>query len=127
MVPRTARTRPDSRSACSKSPVISAIAMMKRLPKEWPPSEPSPVKRCWKSWVISGSVSARAVRHWRKSPGGSTRYSARRRPLEPPSSATVTMATMLPVYFLIPRSSVLSPVPPPSATTRGPLASWRWA
>ena len=34
--PRTARTRPDSRMACSKSPVISAIAVMKRFPNECP-------------------------------------------------------------------------------------------
>ena len=59
-------------------------------------------------------------------PGGSTRYSSRSRPLEPPSSATVTIATMLPVYFFTPRSSADSPVPPPIATRRGPLASERY-
>ena len=41
MVPLTASTLPDSRSACSKFPVTSAIAMMKRFPNECPSSEPS--------------------------------------------------------------------------------------
>src|SRR5207248_1392747 len=80
--PRTARTRPDSRIACSKSPVISAMAMMKRFPNECPFRLPS-LKRCWKRVVMSGSTSASAVMHCRKSPGGKIRYSARSRPERP--------------------------------------------
>lgn len=45
------------------------------------------------------------------------------RPDEPPSSVTVTMAVMLELYCLSPRSRVESPVPPPMATMRGPRAS----
>src|ERR1035437_9584893 len=119
MVPLTASTLPDSRSACSKFPVTSAIAMMKRLPKEWPSSEPS-VNRWSKSCFISGSASASAMRHCRKSPGGRIRYSSRSLPDDPPSSATVTMADRLEVYVFRPRSSELRPVPPPMATMRGP-------
>src|SRR2546430_5254263 len=96
--------------ACSKSPVISAIAMINRFPNEWPFRLPS-LKRCWKRVVIRGSTSASAVMHCRKSPGGRMRYSARSRPELPPSSATVTIAVRLPVYFLSPRSRVESPVP----------------
>src|SRR2546430_13041266 len=64
MVPLTASTLPDSRSACSKFPVTSAIAMMKRFPNEWPLRDPS-VKRWSKSCFIKGSASASAMRHWR--------------------------------------------------------------
>src|SRR5213082_1771895 len=49
--------------------------------------------------------------HWRKSPGGRMRYSARSLPELPPSSATVTIAVRLPVYFFSPRSMVERPVP----------------
>src|SRR5689334_12032297 len=71
----------------------------------------------------------------RTSPGGSMLNSLRRRPLEPPSSVTVTTAqssemraksdpaescesAALTAYFLRPLSSVERPVPPPIATTR---------
>src|SRR5580693_10193286 len=66
----------------------------------------------------------------RMSPGGRTRYSRRNRPELPPSSVTVTTAarsamgsgvrTFLRVatYSFSPRSTVESPVPPPSATIR---------
>src|SRR5579872_299039 len=71
----------------------------------------------------------------RTSPGGSMLNSLRRRPLEPPSSVTVTTAQSseildmsdpaetcgsptLATYFLRPLSSVERPVPPPIATTR---------
>ena len=44
--PRTASTRADSTTACSKLPVTCVSAAMKRLPKEWPESsEPSRSKR----------------------------------------------------------------------------------
>src|SRR5271163_3865387 len=66
----------------------------------------------------------------RMSPGGSTRYSRRRRPELPPSSVTVTTAARsamgsgvrsflrVATYSFSPRSTVESPVPPPSATIR---------
>src|SRR5271155_5205351 len=66
----------------------------------------------------------------RMSPGGSTRYSRRKRPELPPSSVTVTTAARSAIgsgvrsflrvatYSFSPRSTVESPVPPPSATIR---------
>src|ERR1700686_3468559 len=76
----------------------------------------------------------------RTSPGGSMLNSLRNRPLEPPSSVTVTTAESsatraesdllsatsaspgccpgLTTYFLSPLRSVERPVPPPLATTR---------
>src|SRR5258707_4987451 len=69
----------------------------------------------------------------RTSPGGSMPSSRRRRPLEPPSSLTVTTAVRSEmngplhgdspaavVYRLSPLRSVDRPVPPPIATTRRP-------
>ena len=80
-------------------PVTSDIATMKRLPKECPamPCPASSPKRYWKSRVTSGSASASAAMQLRMSPGGMTFRSRRSTPLDPPSSATVTMALMLPV------------------------------
>ncbi len=83
--------------ASSMEPVTSAMAAMKRLPKAWP-AMPSPEvsgKRYWKSSVTSGSASARAAMQFRMSPGGISCRPRRMRPLDPPSSATVTMAVML--------------------------------
>lgn len=75
----------------------------------------------------------------RMSPGGGTPSSLRSRPLEPPSSVTVTMpvrrettgaigggaevpaAEIEITWRLSPRSRVERPVPPPMATTRRPL------
>src|SRR6185437_14844450 len=75
----------------------------------------------------------------RRSPGGSMLKFLRSRPLDPPSSVTVTTAARslmqvgaspgMPVpsaegaYRLRPRNSVDSPVPPPMATTLSPLRS----
>ena len=59
------------------------------------PSPASSPKRYWKSRVTSASASARAAMQLRMSPGGITCRSRRSRPLEPPSSATVTMAVRL--------------------------------
>ena len=59
------------------------------------PSPASSPKRYWKSSVTSGSASASAAMQLRMSPGGSTFMSRRSTPLEPPSSATVTMAVRL--------------------------------
>ena len=73
-----------------------------------------------------GSASARAVMQLRMSPTGAMPSSVRSLPDDPPSSATVTMAVMLLLCSLRPRSSVESPVPPPMATSRGPRASERF-
>src|SRR5262249_23661126 len=79
-----------------------------------------------------------ATRQFRMSPGGRMLNSLRSRPLEPPSSVTVTTAVRSAIpgvllavadggasraldartYFFSPRRSVESPVPPPMATTR---------
>jgi len=56
----------------------------------------------------------------RRSPGGGVPNSSRRRPLEPPSSATVTMAVMSSVTRRSADSEAARPWPPPSATTRLP-------
>ena len=80
------------------------------------------LKRYWKSCDISGSASASAAMLLRMSPGGSTPSSRWSRPELPPSSATVTMAVMLPVYSLSPRSSVERPVPPPMDDDLGAAA-----
>jgi len=73
-----------------------------------------------------GSASARAAMHMRMSPIGAIPSSSRSLPEDPPSSATVTTAVMLLLTSLRPRSSVLRPVPPPIATSRGPRASERF-
>ncbi len=62
----------------------------------------------------------------RMSPTGGIPSSVRSTPDDPPSSATVTTAVRLLVCSLSPRSSVDSPVPPPIATIRGPLAKNRF-
>ena len=58
-----------------------------------PSGEPSP-KRYWNSRAISGSTSDSATMLLRKSPGGRMPCSRRKRPDEPPSSPTVTIAVM---------------------------------
>src|SRR6476646_2469283 len=81
------------------------------------------------------SSSETATRQLRTSPGGSMPSSRRKRPLEPPSSLTVTSAVrseiktpsgatspVRTVYCLRPLSRVERPVPPPMATTRIPRA-----
>src|SRR5438445_7187662 len=81
------------------------------------------------------SSSETATRQLRTSPGGSMPSSRRKRPLEPPSSLTVTSAVRSEmktpsgwaspartVYCLRPLSKVERPVPPPMATTRIPRA-----
>src|SRR5579863_304531 len=78
------------------------------------------------------SSSDKATMQLRTSPGGSMLKSLRNRPLDPPSSLTVTTAHSseirggstgggaagAAVYFFRPRSRVESPVPPPIASTR---------
>src|SRR5712691_462999 len=53
----------------------------------------------------------------RRSPGGSTPYSRRSRPLEPPSSATVTIAVRSRVTRRNADNDANRPCPPPRATT----------
>ena len=75
---------------------------------------------------MSGSASASAAMQFRMSPTGGIPSSSRSAPDDPPSSATVTIAVMLLVCSLRPRSSVERPVPPPIATIRGPRARNRF-
>src|ERR1019366_8277161 len=84
-----------------------------------------------KSFESRASSSERATMQLRTSPGGSMLNSLRRRPLDPPSSLTVTTphnsrmvgwpevaAAGDMTYRFSPFSSVERPVPPPIATTR---------
>ena len=121
--PRTLSTCVASRTACSKSPVTSESAAMKRLPKLCPCRPPPSGNRYLKSWLIIDSSSASATRQLRRSPGGGMPMSRRSRPELPPSSAMVTTAVRLLVCDLRPRSRAARPLPPPTATTRGPRAS----
>ncbi len=121
--PRTLSTCVDSCTASSKSPVTSVSAAMKRLPKLWPCSPPSSGNRYLKSRLMTDSSSASATRQLRRSPGGGMPMCRRSRPELPPSSAMVTTAVRLLVCALSPRSSAARPLPPPTATTRGPRAS----
>ena len=59
----------------------------------------------------------RAASAIRKSPGGSELNSSRSRPLEPPLSATVTMAVISVVIVRSARSVAAKPWPPPKETT----------
>ena len=136
--PRISRTSPASWMARAKSPVISARAAMKRFPKLWPRSSPSERKRWSNSRDKSCSSSASATMQLRMSPGASILKSLRRRPLEPPSSVTATIAVKsemngawgrtesLPrrdpcrTRCFRPLRRVDKPVPPPMETTRRP-------
>ncbi|CAB4997792.1 unannotated protein [freshwater metagenome] len=55
----------------------------------------------------------------RKSPGGKMGNSSRSRPLDPPLSATVTIAVISLVTLRSAASVAAKPCPPPSATTFG--------
>ena len=104
-------------TACSKLPVTWVSAVMKRLPNEWPlSSEPSLSNRYAKSLPTVDSASESATRQLRISPGAGISNSLRIRPVEPPSSATVTIAVIPASTLRRPRRSVESPVPPPIAT-----------
>ncbi len=73
--PRTARTRLAWRTPSSKSPVMSTMAAMSRLPKAWPASPGSPSvagkRYCMRLFMV-GSASARAAMQLRMSPTGGT-------------------------------------------------------
>ena len=118
--PRPRARGPTSATAASNEPTTSVSAARKMLPKAWPASSPRS-KRCRKSRFMSDSSSASAIRQLRMSPGGGIASSRRRRPLEPPSSVSVTIAVICAPVSLSPRSSVERPVPPPRQTMR----SWR--
>src|SRR5690348_1430277 len=95
--------------------------MISRLPTACPPSSPGPVNLCWTTLlqvVPHESSPHSAASAMRRSPGGSTPYSRRSRPLEPPSSATVTIAVRSLVTRRSADSEACRPCPPPSATTR---------
>src|SRR5690606_30088848 len=84
--------------------------------------------RCWNRWAVvavCASSAARATRACRRSPGGNTPRSARRRPLDPPSSPTVTTAVSSSSSFGAhrrrARREAPSPCPPPNATTLTPV------
>src|SRR5580704_12827315 len=138
MCPRVSRISEDKRTASEKSDVMEVSAARNRLPKLWP-SSPEPFSKRWrKSFESRASSSLRATMQLRMSPGGSMLSSLRRRPLEPPSSLTVTTAersrmtgeskAALGISVgdrtkrFKPFSRVERPVPPPRATTRKPLS-----
>src|SRR5580693_4697876 len=92
MWPRVTKISEDRRTASEKSWVIEVSAARNRLPKLCP-SRPEPLSKRWRnSWESRASSSLRATMQLRISPGGSMLSSLRRRPLEPPSSLTVTTA-----------------------------------
>ena len=137
--PRTASSSPPRCTASKKSPPSSLRAVRMRFPRLWPPTSPLPLKRKSKRAAIMGSPSDRARRQLRMSPGAGIRYASRRRPELPPSSATVTMAVSRSRSLtgshihpsgkrasFSPRRRIGSPVPPPSATTRGRGGTRRW-
>ena len=136
MWPRVSRISDERRTASEKSEVREVSAARNRLPKLWP-SRPEPLsKRCRKSCESRASSSLRATMQLRMSPGGSMLSSLRRRPLDPPSSLTVTTAHRSRIMGVPgcanvisagestkrfnPLSNVERPVPPPMATTRRP-------
>src|SRR5579864_8319284 len=135
MCPRVARISDACWTATAKSPVMAVRAARNKLPKLCPSRSPGLEKRNCKSLERKFSSSESATRQLRTSPGGSMPNSRRRRPLDPPSSLTVTSAVrsemkgpsgaispVRTVYCLRPLSRVERPVPPPMATTRIPRA-----
>src|SRR5918995_1304202 len=116
------RTRPlilKNRAACStpsqNPPAMSASAAIMMLPTLWSFRSPGASKRYSKT-SASLRRPASATRQFLTSPGGATPSSWRSRPLEPPSSATVTTAVRSPTLSLRPLSNTGRPVPPPNAT-----------
>ena len=106
------------------SPSRSHSATMSRLPTAWPASSRSPPNRCCTTLlqVVPHSSSPHsAASAIRRSPGGRTPKSRRSRPLDPPSSATVTIAVSSPVTRRSADRDAASPCPPPSATALGPV------
>ncbi|CAB4897178.1 unannotated protein [freshwater metagenome] len=123
------KTRPTTfnKEATRSSPVTgsssrSHSAASNRLPTGWPSSHCPEVKRYCiiSAQLLPQSSSAHnAANAIRKSPGGSIGNSSRKRPLEPPLSATVTIAVMSEVIRRSAPRVAAKPCPPPRATTRG--------
>src|SRR5438270_5857534 len=138
MWPRVRRISEERRTASEKSEVSEVSAARNKFPKLWP-SSPEPFSKRWRNSLESrASSSLRATMQLRMSPGGSMFSSLRRRPLEPPSSLTVTTADRSRIARasgfrrisagertkrFSPLSRVERPVPPPMATTRTPRSS----
>src|SRR5437773_6560162 len=128
--PWIVRSRPPCSTASSK-PLPSLLSAVRiRLPRLCPAVSASPSNRKSKSRASTGSPSDRAMRQLRMSPEAGRRYSRRRRPVLPPSSATVTIAVSRRGSIVRthagpfgnssafnPRSTTGNPVPPPRATT----------
>src|SRR5215813_9004298 len=113
-------SRPTQSRPCTVSPSSSHSATISTLPTACPPRSPSPVKRCCTTRlqvVPHESSPHSAASAIRRSPGGRTPNSRRSRPLDPPSSATVTTAVRSRVTRRSADSEAYSPCPPPSATT----------
>ncbi len=89
---------PRSRATQSRPSTVSWVshkAAMRRFPSECPRGRPGPEKRCCStSLQVRPQASSRqsAASAIRRSPGGRMPNSSRSRPLDPPSSATVTTA-----------------------------------
>src|SRR5690349_9069241 len=113
-------SRPTQSRPSTVSPSSSHRATISTLPTACPPRSASPVKRCWTTRlqvVPHESSPHSAASAIRRSPGGSTPNSRRSRPLDPPSSATVTIAVSSRVTRRSADSEAYRPCPPPSATT----------
>src|SRR5574344_127137 len=119
------RTLEEAFTADTISPVIAHNAVKNKFPKLCP-SRPSPLLNLYlKSLVTKSSSSAKAVIQCLISPGGKIPKDSLSLPELPPSSPTVTIAVRLFVIFLTPLKSIDKPVPPPIATTLGPLFNLR--
>ena len=118
--PRERSSSPAVASAFGNEPSISARAAMTRLPSACP-ARPSPCGKRYENTRARdepGSADI-ATRQLRASPGGSIPSSRRRWPLDPPSSAIVTTAVVSNPMSSRLKSTLGSPVPPPTATARG--------
>ena len=120
-------TRPTIRSnfptwatPATGSPSLSQSAMSKRLPSGCPSSGPSVVNLYCKSSAQprpqSSSLQS-AANAMRRSPGGINENSSRSLPLDPPLSATVTIAVSSLVKPRIALRVTAKPCPPPKETT----------
>src|SRR5699024_1299968 len=115
-VPRTFRISLSSSTASAKSPVMSYIAASIRLPSACPLI--SFFLNLYLNRLSSfDSMSDRADITFLISPGAGMSIWSRMIPVDPPSSATDTIAEISTGYCLKPRANTLSPVPPPIIVT----------
>src|SRR5208282_409215 len=122
--PPVPSSRPTQSRPATVSPSRSHKATMSRLPTAWPARSQSPPNRCCTTLlqVVPHSSSPHsAASAILRSPGGRTPKSRRSRPLDPPSSATVTIAMSSSVTLRNADSDAASPCPPPSATALRPV------